>query len=116
MFKLLDPAYGRMTDEELTALDYLRVNNALYDKYDDLFTGNRRPFADRVVKEAELLAESIRRRAAEDQNYWTGSTTPREIGKFLESIERATAAARKSALDMKHILLRQQLGVRRIPH
>jgi len=116
MLELLDPAYGSATDEEITALEYLRTNNPLYDKYADLFADLRQPLADRVVQNAEKLAESIRERSPEDQRYWTGSTTPREIGKFLESIERATAASRKSCLDMKHILLRQQLGVRRIPH
>ena len=38
------------------------------------------------------------------------------MGRFLESIERAKAASLKGCLEMKHILLRQQLGARRIPH
>src|SRR2546425_12585770 len=63
MFRMLDPAYAKATDEEITALDYLRANNSLYDKYADLFAGNRQSLADRVVKDAELLAESVRRRA-----------------------------------------------------
>jgi len=116
MFMLLNRAYGLATDEEITALEYLRTNNPLFDNYHDLFQGTHQELADRVVANADRLAESIRRRSPDDQDYWTGRTTPREIGRFLESIERGTAASRKSDLEMKHILLRQQLGSRRIPH
>ena len=34
----------------------------------------------------------------------------------LESIERGTAVSAKRSTEMKNILLRQQLGARRIPH
>src|SRR5262245_10337203 len=115
MFMLLSPAYASATDEEITALDYLRAEHPLFEKYVDLFIGPRQALADRVPNNADRLAD-LRRRNADDPDYWTGSTTPREMGKFLESIELSAAATRQSCLDMKRILLRQQLGVRRIPH
>lgn len=58
----------------------------------------------------------VRNRRDEDEDCWTGRTTPREIGAFLESIERGTAVSAARSVEMKNILLRQQLGVRRIPH
>jgi hypothetical protein len=116
MFSLLGPPFVNLTDEEVTALEYLRTNNPLFDRYTDLFAGPRKELVDGVKKNASKLAESIRNRRNEDDDYWTGRTSPREIGTFLESIERGTAVSAKRSLEMKNILLRQQLGVRRIPH
>ena len=116
MFRLLDPVYASATNEELTALEYLRTNNPLFNEYKDLFIGPREGLAKQITANADLFADAIRRRPAEDQNYWTGTTSPRDMGVFLESIERGKAASLKGCLEMKHILLRQQLGARRIPH
>ena len=116
MFSQLGPPLVNLTDEEVTALEYLRTNNSLFDRYTDLFAGSRKALVDAVVKNASTLAESIRNRRDEDEDYWTGRTTPREIGTFLESIERGTAVSAKRSLEMKNVLLRQQLGARRIPH
>lgn len=116
MFSLLGPPLVNLTDEEVTALEYLRTNNSLFDRYTNLFAGSRKALVDAIVKNASTLAESIRHRSDEDEDYWTGRTTPREIGIFLESIERGTAVSAKRSLEMKNILLRQQLGARRIPH
>ena len=116
MFSPLGPPFVNLTDEEVTALEYLRTNNPLFDRYSDLFTGSKKALVDGVVKNASTLAESIRNRRDEDEDYWTGRTSPREIGIFLESIERGTAVSPKRSLEMKNILLRQQLGARRIPH
>jgi beta-lactamase class A len=116
MFSQLGPPLVNLTDEEVTALEYLRTNNSLFDRYTDLFAGSRKALVDAVVKNASPLAESIRNRRDEDEDYWTGRTTPREIGTFLESIERGTAVSAKRSLEMKNVLLRQQLGARRIPH
>jgi beta-lactamase class A len=116
MFALLGPPFANLTDEEVTALEYLRTKNPLFDRYTGLFTGARQALVDGVVKDASTLAESIRNRRDEDEDYWTGRTSPREIGTFLESIERGTAVSAKRSVEMKQILLRQQLGARRIPH
>ena len=116
MFSLLGPPFVNLTDEEVTALEYLRTNNPLFDRYTDLFVGSRKALVDGVVKNASTLAGSVRNRRDEDEDYWTGRTSPREIGTFLESIERGTAVSAKRSLEMKNILLRQQLGARRIPH
>jgi len=115
-FSQLGPPVAELTDEEVTALEYLRTNNSLFDRYSDLFAGSRKALVDAVTKNASTLAESIRNRRDDDEDYWTGRTTPREMGAFLESIERGTAVSEKRSLEMKNILLRQQLGVRRIPH
>jgi beta-lactamase class A len=112
----LGPPYVNLTDEEVTALEYLRTNNPVFDRYSDLFSGPRKALADGIVKNAAMLAESVRKRRDEDEGYWTGRTSPREIGAFLESIERGTAVSERRSLEMKQILLRQQLGSRRIPH
>jgi len=116
MLSLLGPPFVSLTDEEVTALEYLRTNNPLFDRYTDLFAGSRKELADRVRNNASTLAESIRNRRDDDEGYWTGRTSPREIGTFLESIERGTAVSAKRSVEMKNILLRQQLGARRIPH
>jgi len=116
MFRLLDPVYGSATDEELTALEYLRTNNPLFNEYQDLFKGSREALAKQITANSDLFADAISRRSSEDRNYWTGTTSPRDIGNLLESIERGKAASLKGCLEMKHILLRQQLGARRIPH
>jgi beta-lactamase class A len=116
MYRLFNPVYASATDEELTALEYLRTENPLFNEYQDLFKGPRQGLAQQITANADLFADAIRRRAADDRNYWTGTTSPRDMGKFLESIERGKAASLKGCLEMKHILLRQQLGARRIPH
>jgi beta-lactamase class A len=116
MLSMLGGPFLNLTDEEVTALDFLRTANPLFDRYDDLFAGPRRALVDGIKSNSSKLAESIRNRRPEDESYWTGRTSPREIGKFLESIERGTAVSKKRSLEMKNILLRQQFGVRRIPH
>jgi beta-lactamase class A len=116
MFTVLGPAFGTLTDEEVTALEYLRTGSPLFGLYADLFSGARKTLVEQVEQNTAALSASIRKRRDDDEDYWTGRTSPREIGMFLESIERGTAVSVKSSLAMKNILLRQQLGVRRIPH
>ena len=116
LFSLLGPPFVNLTDEDVTALEYLRTNNPLFDRYADLFAGSRKALVDGIVTNGSRLAESARDRRDDDEDYWTGRTSPREIGAFLESIERGTAVSAKRSLEMKRILLRQQLGARRIPH
>jgi Beta-lactamase enzyme family len=116
MFSMLGESFVNLTDEEVTALDYLRTNNPLLDRYADLFAGPLKASVDAVKSNSSKLAESVRNRRPEDEAYWTGRTSPREIGNFLETIERGTAVSTKRSLEMKNILLRQQLGKRRISH
>ena len=52
----------------------------------------------------------------EDRAYWLGDMTPRETGRLLEAIERATLTSKASAAAMKTIMSRQQAGARRLPH
>jgi beta-lactamase class A len=116
MFAQLGPAFANLTDEEVTALEYFRTRSPLFGRYADLFTGSRKTLVDQVEKNAAALTDAIRKRRDDDEGYWTGRTSPREIGLFLESIERGTAVSPSSSLAMKNALLRQQLGARRIPH
>ena len=116
MFSMLGGPFLNLTDEEVTALEFLRTNNPLFDRYADLFAGRRKASVDGIKSNSSKLAEMVRNRRPEDEAYWTGRTSPREIGSFLESIERGTAISAKRSLEMKNILLRQQLGMRRIPH
>jgi beta-lactamase class A len=116
MFSMLGESFVNLTDEEVTALDYFRTNNPLLDRYADLFAGPLKASVDVVKLNSSKLTESIRNRLPEDEAYWTGRTSPREIGEFLEAIERGTAVSSKRSLEMKNILLRQQLGTRRISH
>jgi beta-lactamase class A len=44
-----------------------------------------------------------------------GRMTPREAGRMLESIERATAVSAESSAELRLALRRQQLGERRLP-
>jgi beta-lactamase class A len=115
-FSLLGPPLDNLTDEEVTALEYLRTGNSMFDLYADVFAGPRRALVEAVTKNAASIAESIRVRDPDDEDYWTGRTTPREMGVFLEAIERGASVSPKRSKEMKDILLRQQLGVRRIPH
>ena len=81
-----------------------------------MFTGAKQTLVDAVKSNSAKLGESVRNRNPDDETYWTGRTTPREIGNFLEAIGRGTALSAKRSLEMKNILLRQQLGKRRIAH
>jgi len=116
MFELLGPPFVNLTDEEITGLEYLRSHSPVFDRFSDVFRGARASLVDGVAQNAERLRDLLRSRRSDDENYWTGRTSPREIGMFLETIERGTAVSAKRSTEMKNILLQQQLGVRRIPH
>jgi ketosteroid isomerase-like protein len=62
------------------------------------------------------LAEERRARTSDDPAFWLGDMAVRDIGRMLEGIERETIASPASCREMKAILRRQQLGVRRLPH
>jgi hypothetical protein len=116
MFAMLGTSFSSLTDEEVTGLEFLRTNNPQFDRYAGLFAGPKQALVDTIKSNSSKLAESVRNRSPDDETYWTGRTSPREIGNFLESIGRGTAVSAKRSLEMKNILLRQQLGKRRISH
>jgi beta-lactamase class A len=115
-FSMLGESFANLTDEEVTALELLRTNDPLSERYADLFAGPLKASVNVIKSNSSKLAESVRNRPPEDEAYWTGRTSPREIGRFLEAIERGTAVSANRSLEMKNILLRQQLGKRRISH
>jgi len=118
LLALLDPALRDISPEETTGLMYASSENPLFALYAPLFTGERRKWVDLVTDPANRrrLAEERRVRTSGDPEFWLGDMTVRDIGRMLEGIERETIASPASCKQMKTILRRQQLGVRRLPH
>ena len=118
LLTLLDPEFATLTPEETTGLQYASQDSPLFELYADLFVGPRARWVP-VVRNPDnrrKLAESRNRLTVEDRAYWLGDMTPRETGRLLEAIERATLTSKTSAAAMKTIMSRQQAGARRIPH
>ena len=118
LLTLLDPEFATLTAEETTGLQDASQDSPLFDLYTDFFVGARARWV-KVVRNPEnrrKLAESRNRLTVDDRAYWLGDMTPRETGRLLEAIERATLTSKASAATMKTIMSRQQAGARRIPH
>lgn len=107
-YETLDPKYKTLTPEDVFALQS-RVPS---------FTEPRRALIEGIRREsaAAHINEKMNRLYIDDENYWLGVVTPREIGRMLEGIEKGTIASRASCDEMKRILRAQQSGARRIPH
>jgi beta-lactamase class A len=118
LLTLIEPAFGSLTPEETTGLQYASQDSALFDLYADLFTGPRLKWVEVVRDPANRrrLAELRNRLTVEDRAYWLGDMTPRETARLLEAIERGTLTSPASAAAMKTIMSRQQAGSRRLPH
>jgi hypothetical protein len=118
LLAMLDPALASLTAEETSGLMYASDRNPLFARYDGLFTGPRAKWIDLVREPAnrQRLARERNERTSTDRKFWLGSMTPRDTTRLLESIERGTAASKKSCEAMLLALRRQQLGARRLPH
>jgi hypothetical protein len=118
LLALLDPALADITAEETTGLMYASQDNPNFALYASIFDGPRRRWVDlvRSTEARQRLARERRERVANDPAFWLGRMTAREIGRMLEGIERDALTSAASSAQMKQILRRQQLGVRRIPH
>jgi beta-lactamase class A len=116
LYATLGDEFAKLTDEEIVGLERMRSDSPLYAAYADLFKGSKQALADRFMKERARLTPAQSGITPADRRSWTGSTSAREMGRLLESIERGTAASAASSAAMREILLRQQLGARRIPH
>lgn len=118
LLALLDPALRDISPEETTGLMYASSDNPLFGLYGPLFTGERRTWVDLVTDPGNRrrLADERRVRTSGDPDFWLGDMTVRDIGRMLEGIERETIASAASCKQMKIILRRQQLGIRRLPH
>ncbi len=108
IFEVLDPKYKALTPEDVFAL------------FSDVpsFTEPRRKLI-QEIKNAPGHAswdERVDKLFVENEHYWLGVVTPREIGRMLEGIEKGTVASRASCDEMKRIMLAQQSGQLRIPH
>jgi len=114
----VDQRFGDLPAEQVVGLMYAMQNNALFSRYQDLFTGPRAELVD-VVRSAAFHRSYNQARdkyLSDDSNYWLGTMTPREVGRLLEAIESNAIASKESCAEMRSILLRQQAGTRRIPH
>jgi beta-lactamase class A/ketosteroid isomerase-like protein len=118
LLALLDPALRDITPEETTGLMHASSGNPLFALYGSLFAGERRKWVDVVTDpdNRRRMAAERRTRTSGDPDFWLGDMTVRDIGRMLEGIERETIASPASCREMKVILRRQQLGVRRLPH
>jgi beta-lactamase class A len=114
----LDAGFAALTPEETTGLQYASQDNPLFELYTSLFVGPRARWVETVRDPANRrrLAELRNRLTVEDRDYWLGDMTPRETGRLLEAIERATLTSKASAAAMKTVMSRQQAGARRIRH
>ncbi len=68
---------------------------------------------------AEADAAQVDKRFLElrsDKNYWYGIATPRDMGRLLEGIERATIVSKESADEIKRFMRAQKSGALKIPH
>jgi beta-lactamase class A len=107
-YEALDPKYKTLTPEDVFALQSNLPS----------FTESRRELVQEIrgSSSAARLNDRMNRLYVENEDYWLGVATPREIGRMLEGIERATIASQASCEEMKRILRAQQSGARRIPH
>ncbi|MBY0492461.1 MAG: class A beta-lactamase-related serine hydrolase [Gemmatimonadaceae bacterium] len=112
------PMFANLTAEETTGLEYAETDNPLFAQYASLFVGERAAWVAMMRDpDARKRLRALRNEITiADRAYWLGAMTPRETGRLLEGIERGTLASASSSERMKVLLLRQQLGARRIPH
>jgi beta-lactamase class A len=105
-YELLDPKYKTLTPEDVFALQSNLPS----------FTEPRRQLIQEIRSSSAfpLLNDRMNKLYVENEDYWLGVATPREIGRMLEGIEKATIASQASCDEMKRIA--QQSGARRIPH
>lgn len=118
LFAAADSRFTDLPAEQITGLMYARANESLFSRYTDLFAGASADLLVTARSEpfGRAYNDARRKYLSEDPAYWLGTMTPREVGRMLEAIENATIVTKVSADDMKAILLRQQIGARRIPH
>jgi beta-lactamase class A len=118
LMALVDRRFADLPAERVVGLMYAMQNNALFSRYQDLFTGARSDLVD-VVRSSAFrhgYDQARDKYLSSDSKFWLGTMTPREVGRLLESIEMGTIASKASCGEMRAILLRQQAGARRLPH
>ena len=110
-YEIANPAHKSLTVAQVYAL---RTNNPSW-------AGLTQEWLDSIhhevsALEARPLAE-VRTLARErGLPFYFGRMTPREAGRLLQGIERATFASKEASAEMKQMLQRQQAGARRLPH
>ena len=110
-YELADPRHRALTVKEVYAL---RTDNPSW-------AGMTREWADSIGKQVTALESrplADVRAVAKERGLplYFGRMTPREAGRMMEGIERATLASAVSSSEMKQALLRQQLGKLMLPH
>jgi hypothetical protein len=118
LMAVVEPRFAALPPEQIVGLMYAMQNNALFSRYQDLFTGPRAELVTIVRSEAfhRSYGQAPDKYLSDDSNFWLGTVTPREVGRLLEAIEAGVIASKQSSGEMRAILLRQQAGTRRIPH
>jgi beta-lactamase class A len=109
-YVLVDPRHAALTAEQVHAL---RTGDPHWagmtqDRFDAIESAVA-ALATRPLAEVRTLARERRVPLS------FGDMTPREAGRMLESIERATAVSASSSGELRLNLRRQQLGERRLP-
>lgn len=107
-YEVLDPKYKALTPEDVFALQSNLPS----------FTESRGQLIQEIRSSSSVtpLNDRINKLYVENEDYWLGVATPREIGRMLDGIEKATIASQASCDEMKRIMRAQQSGARRIPH
>lgn len=106
-FEALDPAYEKLTPEDVFAL----TNDV------PSFVEPRKALIEEVRERSAAPGAAQRMNTVWDRREnWFGWATPNEMGRLIEGIERGTVASRQSCEEMKRIMLAQQAGTMKIPH
>jgi beta-lactamase class A len=115
---LMKPEFERVGPDEAIGLVYAIGDNPLFEKFADVFTGEKRAWIDlaRDPEQRRRYNRERNQRVSNDPSFWLGSMTPRETGRMLEAIEQETIASKQNCQIMKVIMRRQLAGARRIPH
>ena len=118
LMAVVEPRFAALPPEQIVGLMYAMQNNALFSRYQDLFTGPRTELVTIVRSEAfhRSYGQARDKYLSDDSNFWLGTMTPHEVGRLLEAIETGVIDSKQSCGEMRTILLRQQAGTRRIPH
>ena len=107
-YELVDPKYKNLTPEDVFALQ-MRL---------PAFTEGRTALIEEVrqAQAAHPGANNFIQRMETDQDFWLGAMSPRDTGRLLEGINKATLTSKTSSDEMQRIMRGQLSGARRLPH
>ena len=110
-FELADPVHKSLDAAQVYAL---RTGDPAWaGMTQGWLDGIRRQVAAMASRPLDEVRSIARQRGL---SFSLGKMTPREAGRMLQGIERATLTSLDSSVEMKRILRGQQAGARRLPH